>query len=525
MKSNFFTLMKVDLRETLDFRKFKNDKVKATSFVTLLVFFGLLFFAISCLYNLMIVASLKETGKYEVGIVLVGALASVVCLSTSIFRVKSIFTGKDYEMLKTMPIKKRDIIAAKLVNLYLIETLYASIFILPCCIITAVFSKNYLYIPFGIIYNLLIVGFPIILSAIFSALISIVFDRFKLKNVLSIIFYLVFFVGIFMLSFMMQTGNNGELLAMFERMGTILSYINPTIFLFKLAFTSNYIFILLYICASLLSLILGILFIALLFDKVYEAINSIRSNVKYVRRAVATRGQFKSLFILEAKRLFSSKMYFVNCLSSVIMSIALSIMLCFGTFNNLVSIIDVKRYAYAFSLLPIFCLGVCTASSASISIEGRNLWLVKTLPINYHKWLNAKMLLSLIISMVGALTSSIIMIIIFKPSIISIISLIIIPLLFTLMATAFGLYANLHYNKFNWNNEREVVKNSASVSIALFVDWGFTILFAGLLIGLSFVNEYLAILSTIFTILLLSFVFYRLSHNNIEKRVIAFGEE
>ena len=95
MKSNFFTLMKVDLRETLDFRKFKNDKVKATSFVTLLVFFGLLFFAISCLYNLMIVASLKETGKYEVGIVLVGALASVVCLSTSIFRVKSIFTGKD----------------------------------------------------------------------------------------------------------------------------------------------------------------------------------------------------------------------------------------------------------------------------------------------------------------------------------------------------------------------------------------------------------------------------------------------
>lgn len=525
MKSNFLTLMKVDLRETLDFRKYKNDKVKGTSFITLLLLFGLLFLGISCLYNYIIVMSLKESGKYEIGMVLVGALASVVCLSTSVFRVKSIFTGKDYEMLKTMPIKKRDIIAAKLFNLYLIETVYASIFILPCALFTAIYSKNYLYLPFGLVYSLLIVGLPIILSALLSAIISIVFDRFKLKNVITIILYLAFFVCIFMISFMLQTDETEELVAMFDNTGKVLSYINPTIYLFKLTFTSNYLYILVFIGASLLSLMLGILFIALLFDKVYDAINAIRSNVRYVRKDVATRGQFKSLLILEAKRLFSSKMYLINCLSSVVMAIILAVMLGFGSLDNLVSVIDVKKYGYAFSLLPIFCLGVCTASAASISIEGKNLWLVKTLPINYHKWLNAKLLLSLLISLIGSLISSIIIIMILKPNVISIISLIVIPTSFAIMATVFGLFVNLHYNRFNWNNEREVVKNSASVSIALFADWGFTILIAGLLIGLSFVNIYLAIILTVVIILLLSFVFYRLSHNNIEKRVLAFGEE
>ncbi len=520
MKSNFLTLMKVDLRETLDFRRLKVEKTKSISFLTALVLFGLLFLAISFIYNLLIVYTLKPSGRYDIGMVLVGAIASIVCLSTAIFRVKSIFTGRDYEMLKTMPIKKRDIIASKLVNLYIIETLYASIFILPCAILSAIFSKNFIYIPFGLIYCILVAGFPIIISSILSALFSIVFDRLRIKNIISILFYVTFFVLIFMFSFMSQTSTPEEMATMYENMGGAMAYVNPTIFLLKLAFTKNYAYILLYIATSVLSLVLGILFISLLFDKVYDSINSIKSDRKYVRKALESRGQFKALFLLECKRLFSSKMYFINCLSSVIVTIVLSIMTGTGMLDGVDAYIDLKKYAYVFSLLPIFCLGICTASSASISIEGKNLWLVKSMPIDYHKWINAKMLLSLIISAIGSISSSIILIIVLNPNVVSIISLIIIPFLFVLTVTPLGLFINLIYHKFDWNNEREVVKNSASVSITLFIDWGLTLVFAATLIGLSFVNIYLAITSTILLLVVLSVVLYRGCHKGIENRVL-----
>ena len=56
--------------------------------------------------------------------ILMAGLTSLLTFSTSVFKVKSIFIGKDYEMLSAMPISKNAIIASKIINLYLLELLY-----------------------------------------------------------------------------------------------------------------------------------------------------------------------------------------------------------------------------------------------------------------------------------------------------------------------------------------------------------------------------------------------------------------
>ncbi len=117
--NNLWTLIKVDLRESLDVRKFKENKGKSISFLAflgLMLAFGLI---LSVIYNLIFGSIFSLAGENLVySTLFMGGFASILTFSTSMFKVKSIYVGKDYEILRSMPIKKSTIIAAKIINLY-----------------------------------------------------------------------------------------------------------------------------------------------------------------------------------------------------------------------------------------------------------------------------------------------------------------------------------------------------------------------------------------------------------------------
>ena len=142
--NNLLALIKVDLKETLDTRKFKENKAKSTSFLTFVVLFLILGIFLSVVYNLMFTSLFNMAGESLVySTILMAGLTSLLTFSTSVFKVKSIFIGKDYEMLSAMPISKNAIIASKIINLYLLELLYSAIIMIPNMIINIINSyKN-----------------------------------------------------------------------------------------------------------------------------------------------------------------------------------------------------------------------------------------------------------------------------------------------------------------------------------------------------------------------------------------------
>jgi len=143
--NNIITLLKVDLKGTLDTRKFKENKAKSTSFLTFIILFGLLALFISVVYNLMFTMMFAQSGEsFVYSTLMMAGLTVVLTFSTSVFKVKSIFMGKDYEMLKAMPVKNSDIISSKIISLYLVELLYSAIILIPNTIINLIFSKNFI---------------------------------------------------------------------------------------------------------------------------------------------------------------------------------------------------------------------------------------------------------------------------------------------------------------------------------------------------------------------------------------------
>lgn len=529
--SRLFELIKVDLRETLDIRKFKENKGKSISFFAFLALMLILFLFLSVVYNLMFISLFQIINANVVyATMFMGGFASILCLTTSVVKVKGIFSGKDYEMLKSMPIKKTEIIAAKIINLYLIELLYAAIIMIPNGIIATIFSGDFLFLLTGVITSILIPAIPMAVSCIISLFITLVADRFKFGNVISSILYFGVFALIMYFSFFMGTTSSTQNADGVLDMANIFGWINPSLQLIKFSHINNYLFSLLFIAGNLIIMFLVVLFISLFFDKVHEIVGSFKSNNKYVRKKLETRGQFKALFTHEFKRFITSKLYFFNSLASGICAIMMSVFMSymfspFSTITDTQSIISyIREYAYIGILVIAFGIGISTPASASISVEGSKFWMVKSFPIDYKKLIKAKLLVSIITLGICSLISSTIIVIMIQPSIYSSILLFVGPLLFVTLASILGLLINLSYYKLKWKNEQQFCKNSASIVISMLLDWVIMIVLGAVLIGFSFINIYLAGLSTIVLLLIACIIFYSILIKSTDRKISAIEE-
>lgn len=526
--NNLLELIKVDLRETLDVRKFKENQTKSISFLAFIFLMGLLFLFVSVIYNLMISAMMYE---FDINLinstVIMGVVATMMTLFTSIFKVKSIFVGKNYDLLRSMPIKKTDIVLSKIINLYLVELLYSAVILVPNFIINLIFTANFMYVPIGILLVLLIPGLPMIIACIASLFISLVADRFKFGNLITFIFYILLFVGIFALSFFLNSTESDEEMAKnLIALSNNIIWANPLMWFIKESFISgNYLYSLAFVGINVVVIAAAVWFIAAMFDKVHTLITSYRSDIKYVRKKLESKGQLKALFLLELKRFFSSKLYFINCISSGISAIIMGVFTAymFSPYANNEGIEEmlpfIREYAYCGILLITFGIGIATPASCAISIEGNTFWMLKCYPIDIKKSMIAKLLVSILILSVFSLIASIVMIVFIQPTIFASIILIIGPILYIVLASIIGLLINLIYPKINWKNEKEVFKNSASVVLSMFIDWGLTLILAAVCVLLSFVNSYLAGILTIVVLLIMCLISYKILINISENKI------
>ena len=83
----------------------------------------------------------------------------------------------------------------------------------------------------------------------------------------------------------------------------------------------------------------------------------------------------------------------------------------------------------------------CT-STVSLSLEGKNLWIIQSLPISSKILFQSKMLFNMIVVLP------------FSP--------------FCIIVFMLGMCAAIHFPKFEWENEIEVIKQSASSTMGVF---------------------------------------------------------
>ena len=210
------------------------------------------------------------------------------------------------------------------------------------------------------------------------------------------------------------------------------------------------------------------------------------------------RTPLKALTIKELKRYFSSPVYMFNTCFGLILILVMSIFLFIkgeASFKDLLKGMDFDintTINLLFYGIVLFVGTLTSITSSSISLEGKTINITKSLPISEKMILKSKILMALIIELPFILISDLLFIIKFTPSITYIIILLLLSIITIVLSAIIGLLVNLKYPKLNASSDTEVVKQSASSMISVFI--GITIAIISLL-GINYFSDKYSLMS------------------------------
>src|SRR5699024_5136484 len=138
---------------------------------------------------------------------------------------------------------------------------------------------------------------------------------------------------------------------------------------------------------------------------------------------------------------------------SLVAVIALAILVPRETIDMFLQIEGFDGLALAalpFALSWLISIGPTTA--CSVSLEGKNLWIVKPLPIPAREWLLPKLRLNLQLFTPFAIADSLVIAWIFRASGAALAVLLLMPALMGAFSALIGLIVNCKFPRFDWTN-------------------------------------------------------------------------
>lgn len=402
------------------------------------------------------------------------AIASLIILFFGILKAGNmIFRKNGYDILCSLPIPQTAIVVSRFLRLYAEELGFAAATMLP-----GLFVYGWLLRPGVSFYLLSLLGIllipliPMALAVLAGALITAVSSRMKHKSlaatVLSILMVLAVTAGSTLLSSM---GNNitPEMLQELSALVTeLLNRIYPPAVWLGTAIVRGD-FLQWILCAGVFLSVsaLILLLVSVRFHWICQNLYGTFAKHNYRMEKLQKHSVLSALCRREFKRYFSSSVYVTNTIVGPLMGTALSALILFtGTGAMLTGPLDSVFDVYSlapFALAGIFC--TMTTTATSISLEGKNWWIVKSLPLSAKAIMDAKILMNLLLMLPFYLVSEILLILALKPGALDILWLFLIPAAIILFSCVYGLAVNLHFPVMDWENEASVVKQSLSATI------------------------------------------------------------
>lgn len=264
----------------------------------------------------------------------------------------------------------------------------------------------------------------------------------------------------------------------------IYFFVPTSILLFNAVVTGSIIWFLLFIVASIVALSLTVLLLSLFFKIINQGLNN-NKKTAYKQRKIRYRqkGALGSLLHLEVKNYFNTTIYVFNTMFGLILLVIASIagLIMYFTNPQLIAMFTSDMIFIMLILFFCFSCGLSLTTNSSISLEGRNLYIKKSLPLKYSQIFLSKILLNLVIVLPFLILSYLLILpvlIDLQFSILAMVSIFLVPLIFVVVLSIMALMINLWFPKLQYTTETEVVKQSLSVLITVFLGMIFMGLFA-----------------------------------------------
>ncbi len=231
---------------------------------------------------------------------------------------------------------------------------------------------------------------------------------------------------------------------------------------------------------------LSIFSILFILSKVYFKINSrlkkvtTNKKVSFDNLVIKARTKYRALIRKELNTFFKTPVFIVNSGFALVLFILCAIIVSINFDDVLPLLTDpeginlskdmvMNNLSIMIFVLLSFGAYMTSITNSLISLERKNINILKSLPIKVKTILMSKVYACLIITTPVLLVGDMLLFIVFKIAIIEAVLLVILSILIPLVSHFIGLLVNLKYPKLDAENSTEIVKQSISSFISVMI--------------------------------------------------------
>ena len=418
-------------------------------------------------------------------------LALVLGVFGSVFNTyASLYLAKDNDTLLAMPIPPRVILLARLAGVYLTGLFFELIVMIPATLAWFIYGSP---TPLGALFALLtpfvLSFFVLSLSCLLGFLVAVISVRIKRKSLVVTVLSLGL-LALYMWGYTKLMASLTELLTI---VGDIAEAVKAPLFPFYHMGLSTEGKPLSFLIFAGIVLALFLAVYLLLSHSFLSLATTNKGGAKkaYKREQATQRSASKALLMRELKHFVSSPVYMLNCgLGALFLPIAGIMLLVFREDINTLLPMFGELFGDADVIPLLMAAAACMMgamidiTAPAVSLEGKHLWILQSLPVPPTKALYAKLKLHLLVAVPTTLFAVICLLVAVPASLAFIFLIPVATLLFTALVALFGLFMNLKAPNLTWTSETVPVKQSMSVTVTLFGGMGAVIALGALYVPL-----------------------------------------
>lgn len=393
-------------------------------------------------------------------------IASVLVFAVGIFRTGgTIFNLRGYDVLGSLPLKDSVIVGSRFLCCYLESLLFTLCIFLPGLGTyaymlrpgAAMLLRALLCIPF---VPLLPLSLTVLLSTLIKFLSGKLRNRSLVETALTLLLVLGILLGETTLGQMGEELTTQELVELSSAVEQKIAGSFPSCAWFSRFCVSGAFIELCKLIIVSLAVTAAILLLTVAFFRPVSLAMGSTARRKGGEAVGESRGLLAALYRREWKRYLACSIYVTNTVIGPLLALAGSVAVLFVDLEGLAGAEAPLGAVAPFILCSMLCM--MPPAAVSISMEGKQRWISKSLPIPASILLDAKALLSLSLQWPCALVSSTCLCFALRPSLADGFFLFLLPLLIGLFTVELALTADAHLGSCEWEKEVAVVKQSAS---------------------------------------------------------------
>lgn len=510
---------------------------KGSGYRAMLVTSIVLMVAILSMYLVMLAFPLSAMGMLSIYPMLGAAGASVFVLITTIYNTNGMLFGfKDYEMVSALPFATRTVVTCRFLLVYLWELADTAIIMVPVGIIYGAFASPPL--AFWLTYFLLMLMVPLlpcVVAALIGMLIALLTRRSRKSGMSKTILTVVFLVAWMLFCFSFSSIGNEDAIAQAANalpgvMGVLQSVYPPAAWFTEACVDFSMGSLALFAGISLGASALFVLLVGRRYKQVNARLAPVRAKSDYRLTTLEGESPRKALLKREWKRLIGSSTYFTNTCIGYIMVLIFSFVMVLvpslsqfiTQFEEMADAMEAGIVMHGPVLMAVFLSMFMLISSpcvCSVSLEGKTIWILKTLPVSAREVLRSKLSLGAIIAVGTAVVSGVVLWCSAPDMGLWGLACILMPVAYGLWGALFGLWLDLKSPNLDWVTETQVAKRGKAPMTLSYSGLG--IGFAGFFASMFF-GDIVAVIGTV-VVFVLDIVVYRSLMRNGPARFRACG--